>query len=67
MPQGVSSLDLILTFDTNYFTVPDFQKIYRKYKILNRKTVGDYFFKEIDDLVNKLCDDFEHTVRHSRE
>ena len=45
----------------------DFAKIYRKYKILNRKTVGDYFFKEMEDLVNKLCDDFEHTVRHSRE
>jgi len=45
----------------------DFAKIYRKYKILNRKTVGDYFFKEIEDLVNKLCDDFEHTVRHSKE
>lgn len=41
----------------------DFAKIYRKYKILNRKTVGDYFFKEMEDLVNKLCDDFEVTVR----
>ncbi|NEQ66923.1 MAG: type I restriction endonuclease subunit R [Symploca sp. SIO2D2] len=37
----------------------DFAKIYRKYKILNRKTVGDYFFKEMEDLLNKLCDDFE--------
>ena len=45
----------------------DFAKIYRKYKILNRKTVGDYFFKEMEDLVNKLCDDFEHTVLHSAE
>ncbi|MGB5593535.1 MAG: hypothetical protein WBM62_05800, partial [Crocosphaera sp.] len=42
----------------------DFAKIYRKYKILNRRTVGEYFFKEMEDLVNKLCDDFEHTVRH---
>jgi len=41
----------------------DFAKIYRKYKILKRKTVGDYFFKEMEDLVNKLCDDFEVTVR----
>jgi len=45
----------------------DFAKIYRKYKILNRKAVGDYFFKEMEDLVNKLCDDFENTVCHSRE
>ena len=45
----------------------DFAKIYRKYKILNRKTVGDYFFKEMDDLINKLCDDFEYTVRPSAE
>lgn len=43
----------------------DFAKIYRKYKILNRKTVGDYFFKEMEDLVNKLCDDFEMLVRSS--
>lgn len=43
----------------------DFGKIYRRYKILNRATVGDYFFKEMEDLVNKLCDDFEVTVRQS--
>jgi type I restriction enzyme, R subunit len=42
----------------------DFGKIYRKYKVLHRKTVGDYFFKETEDLVNKLCDDFEVTVRN---
>ncbi len=37
----------------------DFGKIYRRYRVLYRSTVGDYFFKEMDDLVNKLCDDFE--------
>ena len=41
----------------------DFAKIYRKYKILNHKQVGNYFFKEMEDLVNKLCDDFESLVR----
>ena len=41
----------------------DFAKIYRRYKALMRKTVGDYFFKETEDLVNKLCDDFEVTIR----
>ncbi|MEA5507831.1 hypothetical protein VB735_33025 [Halotia wernerae UHCC 0503] len=41
----------------------DFAKIYRKYKILHRQKVGDYFFKEMEDLVNKLCDDFEVIVR----
>lgn len=41
----------------------DFAKIYRRYKALNRKKIGDYFFKEMEDLVNKLCDDFEATVR----
>ncbi|MBD1937611.1 DEAD/DEAH box helicase family protein [Microcoleus sp. FACHB-68] len=43
----------------------DFAKIYRKYKVLNRKQVGDYFFREMEDLVNKLCDDFEVTVRNA--
>lgn len=40
----------------------DFGKIYRRYKALNRSRVGDYFFKEMDDLVNKLCDDFEKKI-----
>jgi type I restriction enzyme, R subunit len=44
----------------------DFAKIYRKYKVLNHQAVGDYFFKEMEDLVNKLCDDFEITVRNTR-
>ncbi|CAH0320239.1 DEAD/DEAH box helicase family protein [Priestia megaterium] len=37
----------------------DFAKIYRRYKALNRHVVGSYFFKEMDDLLEKLCDDFE--------
>ena len=41
----------------------DFAKIYRRYRALNRKKVGDYFFKETEDLVEKLCDDFEEWVR----
>lgn len=41
----------------------DFAKIYRRYRALNRQKVGDYFFKETEDLVNKLCDDFEMTIR----
>lgn len=40
----------------------DFAKLYRRYKALNRKKVGDYFFKETEDLVEKLCDDFEASV-----
>jgi type I restriction enzyme R subunit len=40
----------------------DFAKIYRRYKALNRQVVGEYFFKETEDLVEKLCDDFEGTV-----
>ncbi len=45
----------------------DFAKIFRRYKALNRQAVGDYFFKETEDLVDKLCDDFEVTVRNSYE
>ncbi|WP_429120581.1 type I restriction enzyme subunit R domain-containing protein [Aeromonas allosaccharophila] len=40
----------------------DFAKIYRRYKALYRQAVGDYFFKETEDLVEKLCDDFEMMV-----
>lgn len=45
----------------------DFAKIFRRYKALNRQTVGDYFFKETEDLVDKLCDDFEVMVRDANE
>ena len=45
----------------------DFAKIYRRYKALNRQTVEDYFFKETEDLVDKLSDDFEVTVRNANE
>ncbi|HEK2945257.1 DEAD/DEAH box helicase family protein [Proteus sp. G2662] len=41
----------------------DFSKIYRKYRALYRSKVGDYFFKETEDLVDKLCDDFELMLR----
>jgi type I restriction enzyme R subunit len=40
----------------------DFAKLYRRYKAFNRKKVGDYFFKETEDLIDKLCDDFETDV-----
>jgi len=40
----------------------DFAKLYRRFRALRKKTVGDYFFKETEDLVEKLCDDFEVTV-----
>jgi len=45
----------------------DFAKIYRRYKALNRRTVGDFFFRETEDLVDKLCDDFEITIRDTNE
>lgn len=45
--------------------VDDFSKIYRRYKALKRKTVGDYFFKETEDLVEKLSADFEELARDS--
>lgn len=40
----------------------DFAKIYRTYKITHRASVGEFFFKEMDDLLEKLCDDFEVVV-----
>ena len=40
----------------------DSGKIYRKYKAFNRKKVGDYFFAVTEELVEKLCDEFEEGV-----
>ena len=39
-----------------------FARIYRRYKILNRKKVGEFFFKETESFISKLCDDFEKEV-----
>lgn len=41
----------------------DFAKIYRRYKILNRRQVGDHFSRQTEDLVNMLCDDFGVKMR----
>ncbi len=42
----------------------NFAKIYRRYRAFHRKTVGEFFFKETEDLLEKLCDDFEVAVRN---
>jgi type I restriction enzyme R subunit len=39
-----------------------FTKDYKKLIIRNRKTLGQFFIKETEDIVNQLCDDFEKTV-----
>ncbi|MXQ55772.1 hypothetical protein [Shimazuella alba] len=44
-----------------------FSAIYRRYKAFHKKKVGENFFKEIDDLVDKLCDDFEQHVLRQME
>lgn len=40
----------------------DFEKIYNKYKIRFRKKVGEFFFKQTQDLIEKLFEDFEESV-----
>jgi len=45
----------------------DFSKIYRRYRALFRSKVGGFFFSETEDLVDKLCDDFEAQIRKESE
>ena len=45
----------------------DFSKIYRRYRALFRSKVGDFFFSETEDLVDKVCDDFEAEIRKESE
>jgi type I restriction enzyme R subunit len=45
----------------------DFAKIYHRYRALKRSEVGDYFFNEMNDLVEKLCDDFERYLLEQSE
>ncbi len=40
----------------------DFEIIYKKYIRRNRKTLGQFFIKETEDIINQLCDDFEKTL-----
>ncbi|MFA5920115.1 MAG: SNF2-related protein [Methylococcaceae bacterium] len=39
-----------------------FARIYRMYKAINRKTIGDDFFNEVDKDVNALFDKFKATI-----
>lgn len=40
----------------------DFQIIYKRYIRRNKKSLGQFFIKETEDIVNQLCDDFEKTI-----
>lgn len=42
----------------------DFQIIYKRYIRRNKKTLGQFFIKETEDIVNQLCDDFEKTLKY---
>ncbi len=42
----------------------DFKKIYNKYIRRNKKSLGQFFIRETEDIVNQLCDDFEKTVNN---
>ena len=39
----------------------DFNKLYRKYTIMN-KDLGEFFKRETKDILNQMCDDFERTL-----
>lgn len=39
----------------------DFNKLYRKYTIMN-KELGEFFKRETKDILNQLCDDFERSL-----
>jgi hypothetical protein len=39
----------------------DFERLYRKYTIIN-KSLGDFFKRETKDILNQLCDDFEKSL-----
>ncbi|WP_417558603.1 DEAD/DEAH box helicase family protein [Mesoflavibacter zeaxanthinifaciens] len=41
----------------------DFQIIYKRYIRRNKKSLGQFFVKETEDIVNQLCDDFEKTLK----
>lgn len=57
--EGIRLIVKIRSHVTEEEIYHDFAVIYRRYRALNRQKVGDFFFKEMDDLVDKLCDDFE--------
>ncbi|MCF6270998.1 MAG: DEAD/DEAH box helicase family protein [Melioribacteraceae bacterium] len=62
-PEGVRLIVKIKSHISEIEIYDDFAKIYRRYRALNRKKIGDYFFKETEDLTEKLCDDFEEWVK----
>ena len=41
----------------------DFRKLYNRYSIINRQKLGAFFIRETKSMVDKLCDDFERSLR----
>ena len=41
----------------------DFRKLYKRYSIINRQKLGAFFIRETKSMVDKLCDDFERSLR----
>lgn len=58
-PEGNRLIVKIRSHVTESEIYEDFAKVYRRYRAIKRAVVGDYFFNEMNDLVEKLCDDFE--------
>lgn len=56
-----------ITDDGSAFTqeeiYSDFERLYRKYVIIN-KNLGDFFKRETKDILNQLCDDFEVELKN---
>jgi type I restriction enzyme, R subunit len=40
----------------------DFEKIYRRFTILNKKELGEFFIRETKDILDKMYEDFEEVI-----
>ncbi|MDD3051151.1 MAG: type I restriction endonuclease subunit R, partial [Candidatus Cloacimonetes bacterium] len=45
----------------------NFELLYKKYKRRNLKQVGEFFFTQTEDLLEKLCSDFEQEIMSEKE
>jgi type I restriction enzyme, R subunit len=61
-PEGQRLIVKIKSYVPEEEIYEEFGRIYRRYKILNRREVGEYFFKEVGSMLDKLCADFEAVV-----
>jgi len=66
IPNAENGADFIAKMNDSRFDeeeiLGNFEKIYRRFTILNKKELGEFFIRETKDILDKMYEDFEEKV-----